>query len=105
MRFRTLLDNMDVTISMRKAILIRANGEIEEVEPKNGTDFKLEELNKFVGGPIELARTKDGRHLVVNEQGLPTGLPHNQLATLLYVNGRYSHIVGDVLVCDNELIK
>lgn len=33
---------------------IKTNGEIVEVQPKNGTDYSLEELQGFVGGYIEI---------------------------------------------------
>lgn len=32
------------------AQLINTDGSIKKVEPKNGTDFELEELQKFVDG-------------------------------------------------------
>ena len=35
------------------ATLIKADGTIEEIKPKNGTDFQLEELQKYVDGNIE----------------------------------------------------
>lgn len=31
------------------AKIYRANGDVETVEPKNGTDFQLEELQGIVG--------------------------------------------------------
>lgn len=32
------------------AKIYRTNGDVENVEPKNGTDFRLEELSAIVGG-------------------------------------------------------
>ena len=34
------------------AKIYRTNGDVENVEPKNGTDFQLEELSAIVGGYI-----------------------------------------------------
>ena len=85
------------------AEIIRANGERKLVEPMNGKDFQLSELQKVVGGFIEIVRTKDGRLMVINEEGKLEGLPINELATELY---QYNDIiVGDVLVCNRNQIK
>lgn len=83
------------------AQLIKATGETAEVEPKNGKDFSLDELNKFVNGYIELVLLADKRYMVVNEEGLLLNLPPNMIAS--YIAGQY--IVGDVLVCDKKQIK
>ena len=90
---------------MSKAIHIKTSGEIIQVEPKNGTDFQLDELQAFVGGHIEMAQTKDGRYLIANEEGLRKKLPFNALATDYYIYGNQSEIVGDVLICDPEQVK
>lgn len=83
------------------AHFIAVGKEAVEVSPKNGADFKLEELRTFVGGSIEIAQTIDGRIMVLNEEGKLLGLPINDRATLLYVYGSYDPICGDVLVCDD----
>lgn len=46
-----------------------------EVHPKNGTDFKLEELTGFVGGHIELVQTIGRRTMVLDEEGKLKGKP------------------------------
>ena len=33
--------------------IYKSNGEIVDIEPKNGKDFQLKELNDIVGGYIE----------------------------------------------------
>lgn len=35
------------------AKIYKANGEVLDIEPKNGTDFQLEELQAIVGGLID----------------------------------------------------
>lgn len=82
------------------AKIYRTNGDIENVEPKNGTDFQLEELQGIVGGYIECLNLSDGRLLVCNEEGKLKGLALNERATeLVRKNGYNDYIVGDVLVC------
>lgn len=66
------------------------------------TPFKLEALQSFVGGYIEIIPTKDGRLMVINEEGRLKNLSYNMTATDLV---EYDLIVGDVLVCDKNLIK
>ena len=56
---------------MNKAKLITADGKITEVTPKNGEYFKLDELQAFVGGYIEVLcpPSMTGALLIVNEEG------------------------------------
>ena len=51
------------------ATLLKSNGEETNVLPKNKTDFKLVELQNYVGGLIEIVKTNDGRTMVINEKG------------------------------------
>jgi hypothetical protein len=54
-----------------------------------------------VGGYIECIYLKDGKVLVVNEDGKMLGLPENQKATSIIIEqGRYDFIVGDALLID-----
>ena len=84
------------------AQIIKADGTKIDVEPKNGRDFQLSELQKVVGGYIETVNTIDGRLMIVNDEGKLKGLPFNQEATKLI---RYDVIVGDVLVCSRKQIR
>jgi len=87
------------------AILIKSNGEETNVLPKNKTDFKLDELQNYVGGIIEIVRTKDNKMMVMNEEGKINELPINKKATNLYVHSDFDFIVGDVLICsENEIL-
>ena len=89
------------------AQFIKANGEVTEVKPKNGKDFSLEEMQKFVGGYIEIVESQikgDKRLIVLNEEGKLHGLPVNPKATAIFgYPGDF--IVGDVLVCTNKEVK
>ena len=81
------------------AAFIKTNGEITNVTPKNGTDYKYEELKEFVGGYIEIVPINDHEIMVVNEEGKLNNLPVNYIAALLY---KYDTICGNVLVCDDS---
>lgn len=84
---------------------IKTNGETIEVNPKNGTDYSLEELQGFVGGYIEIIEINigfaKGKLMVVNEEGKIDGLPLNTMATLIAGQA----IVGNVLVCKPGEVK
>lgn len=74
--------------------------------PKNGTDFCLEELQKFVGGHIEVVYFDDYL-MIINEEGKLNQLPVNFMASTLYQSyyGETDYIVGDCLICKNALVK
>lgn len=84
-----------------------ANGGSEKVSPQNGSDYKLEQLQQIVGGHIEVVSLKDGRIIVLNEEGKLEGLPVNWAATKLFQKdyGPEDIIVGNVLVCRSEEVK
>lgn len=88
------------------ALYMKANGGIEKISPRNGKDFKLIELQKYVGGPIETLRTNDNRIIIANEEGRLRGLLRNKNATKLYqFNYLNGDIVGNVVVCPVSMIK
>ena len=93
------------------AKIIKADGTTIKVEPKNGTDFSLEELNEIVNGYIEIVWFRDGSDqiMVLNEEGKFEGLPYNHQATIIAQQGKAisltDNIVGDVLLCHKDLIK
>ncbi len=65
------------------ATILYPDGRYEEVKPANGTDFKLDELRRIVGGHIEIIPTKDQHIMALNEEGKLLGLPRNEQAGLL----------------------
>lgn len=88
------------------AKIYKTNGEIVEVSPKNGTDFKCEELHEIVGGYFEMVYLPKGNLMVVNEEGKIMGLPVNNNATdIVLQNGISDIIAGDVLICKLKEIK
>ena len=87
------------------AKLIKSNGVETNLTPQNKTDFQLTELQKIVGGLIQIVKTKDGRTMVINEEGKINDLPINQKASELYQYNEFDFIVGDVLICnENEIL-
>lgn len=95
------------------AQIYKTTGEVIEVEPENGKDFKLKELQEIVQGYIELVILSPTQYMVVNEEGHLIELPLNLSATRLYKNLNPSTtilyekeiIVGDVLICNKSQIK
>lgn len=83
------------------AYLITADGRKTAITPKNGKDFKWEELKEMIGGYIEIVRLRDGRILVVDEEGQCKGLEMNVEASV--IAGQM--IVGNVVLCkDNQVL-
>ena len=89
------------------AILIKANGEVSFVTPRNGTDFQLDELYEILKCElIEIVRAPKNKEciFVVDEEGKLTRKKFNAVATKMY-HFEDDYIVGDVLYCRNEMIK
>lgn len=88
------------------ATLLKAGHAPVEVQPKNGTDFTLEELQEFVGGFIEVIPAREeGFILVINEEGKLNGLPYNGRATDLADIYLWDCIVGDALLCRDDEVR
>lgn len=90
------------------AKIYKANGEVLDIEPKNGTDFQLDELQAIVGGFIQIIEISDTEIMVMNEEGKLENLPFNEKATAIYqksILGVEDCIVGDALVCKDEEVK
>lgn len=79
--------------------IIKATGETITFPHKKC--YELEELQKIVGGYIELVNLPYDGVMVVNEEGLLYNLPYNLKAS----NYANRPIVGDVLVCKRKHLK
>lgn len=85
------------------AVLIRTDGWMTTLRPANGRRFTLAELQRLVGGYIEMARVRGARRwLVVNEDGRRLMLKRNEKATHLryHASGIDDPIVGDVVLAN-----
>lgn len=89
------------------AKIYKTNGEVLDIEPKNGTDFQLEELQAIVGGLIQIIEINDTEIMVINEEGKLENIPLNEQATAIYQKQVYEgdFIVGDVLICKDEEVR
>lgn len=91
------------------AVIYKTNGERVGIDPANGKNFSLEEMQKAVGGYVQILRMDlDGipRILICNEEGKLEGLPVNDTVTALVRSaGGFDEIVGDVLICLPEQLR
>lgn len=80
---------------------------ISEIEPANGHDFTLEELQRYVGGLIEIVEMPTpGQIMVVNEEFLYNGSSINPIATAMMERpGEPAMICGSVVICDDEQVR
>lgn len=82
------------------------SGETRGVEPANGKTFELHELQKLVGGYIEIVKLSADTIMVVNEEGLLHNLQPNDNAIWVCAEfGQPRYIVGDVVVCDSNMVE
>lgn len=92
------------------ATLIKADGTKKTIQPQNGTDFSLEELQKYVDGYIEVVylRNQEDEIMVINEDGKER-YPTNQTATKLALKHQaifpQDWIDGDVVLCKNSEVR
>ena len=93
------------------ATYYKTNGEVKEVSPENGKFFTLEEMQKMVGGLIEIEPLPSGKLIVVNEEGKLIGLEKNEKASeewlKEYPYEKYPFnndgtIAGDALIATEE---
>lgn len=85
---------------------ITSAGKVTNVTPAHGEHFTLEELQKYVGGYIELIYLPHENIMVVNEEGKVNELETNELATIaIAMNGICDYIAGDALVCKFNQIQ
>lgn len=92
---------------IKSAKIVYPDKDSEDYSPKNGRTFELEEMQKIVGGYIEIVRLNDGRIIIVNEEGLNLNLPVNIEATNI-LRRDYSttqYIVGNAIVCDADMVE
>lgn len=88
-----------------QSVIIKTDSLQKKVDPANGTDFSIDELNEFVDGYIEILHIGD-KLLVCNEEGKLKNLQYNATATcLINAAGIKDYIVGNALFCDKDKIK
>ena len=84
------------------AILYKTDGSSQEVHPKNGSDFKLDELRDHVGGGyIELVYLPNKMLLVVDDEGAINDMPINIKASEV----ASGIIHGDAVYCKSAEVE
>ena len=89
------------------ATLLAVDGLRLAIAPANGTDFTLEELQRHVGGYIEVLNLTFVGLMIVNEEGKLQHLPVNWAATEMarkYGGIGADYIVGPAVVCDSAML-
>lgn len=91
------------TTQQPKAWLYKANGEVQEIAPKYGKKFTLEEMQAYVGGYVEQVghTDKPADYFWGDEDGLPKQKPINDI-----VSGILGYtIVGDIVACPYKMFN
>ena len=94
-----------------KARLLKFSGDVMEIEPKNGTDFKLDELHKHLNcSLVEVININQDDIMVVDDEGkLASNNVINVNATMLAQENQaitsWDYIVGDAIVCNRKMIR
>ena len=94
-----------------KARLLKFSGDVMEIEPKNGTDFKLDELYKHLNcSLVEVINLNQDDIMVVDEEGkLASNNVINVNATMLAQENQaitsWDYIAGDAIVCNRKMVR
>lgn len=92
-----------------KPTLLKADGGSQQLEPRNGTDFTVEELEALVGGKnLQIAKVaRDKGYLISNWKTEKSDGNFNDEATLIYCmsHGFMDTIYGDAVLCPTEMFK
>ena len=87
------------------AKLFKVDGTIQDVKPANGKSFTLEELQKMVGGLIQVVPVFRTKLIVVDEEGRMKNYKHNVIASMLVDGQINGDIVGDMVLCSRAEFK
>lgn len=94
-----------------KARLLKVSGEVMEIEPKNGTDFKLDELYKHLQcSLVEVINLNQDDIMVVDGEGKwASNNVINVNATVLAQENRaivfWDYVAGNAIVCNRKMIR
>lgn len=94
-----------------KAKLLKTSTEVAEIEPKNGTDFKLDELYKHLQcSLVEVINLNQDDIMVVDDEGkLKANNVINVNATMLARENQaitsWDYIAGNAIVCNRKMIR
>lgn len=89
------------------AYLITEKGEVSQIRPENGKEFKLAEVQKYVAGYIEIVRLNDEQIMVVNEEGKFTKRCNQIASAIAHLHraiGQRDYIAGDAVICPSKML-
>ena len=87
-------------------VLVKTTGVFIPIEPHNGQYYTLLELQAYVGGNIETVYFKNGKILIIYEEGKLKGKLPNRIATSwLIVEGYVDFVAGDALLIEGEHLR
>ena len=97
----------DQPTETKSAKIIYTDKEDEDYTPNNGKTFELDELQGIVDGNFEIVRLRDGRMIIVDEEGKSKNKAVNIPATNILRRDHYTtdYIVGTAIVCDADMIE
>lgn len=94
---------------MKRAIVIPADGPIQDVALDGNDAVELAELQSFVGGYIQMLTLVSDPLVVLfcNEDGKGMGLPHNARATAFMRSALFpgDFIVGNLVICGRDGVE
>ena len=93
---------------MKKGALIKTDGSVQKVQPANGSDFTLEELQGFVDGLIEIIDIGSDMIMVVNEEGKGVLEPNTTatvIARAMMAISPHDYIAGNALMCPSDMVQ
>ena len=94
-----------------KAKLLKASGEVVEIKPNNGKDFKLDELYKHLHcSLVDVISLNQDDIMVVDDEGkLKANNVVNVNATMLAQENQaitsWDYIAGNAIVCNKKMIR
>lgn len=94
-----------------KAKLLKVSGEVMEIEPKNGRDFKLDELYKLLQcSLVEVINLNQDDIMVVDEEGkwVSNNIVNVNATKCAQENQAitsWDYIAGDAIVCNRKMIR
>lgn len=95
-------------MDFRQAYHITTAGEVNAISPANGKDFQLEEVQKIVGGYIEVVQITPDVIAIVDEEGKIKRKEPNPLATIIVNSAggiwRNDYIAGEMIICPAQML-
>jgi len=89
------------------ARVIKTNGDIVQVAPKNGRYFKLDEAQKLVNDIITVVFDNGEEIMIASDNAIEFGFKFNFVASIVASGVLHyeTHIFGDVIVCPSSMLR